>query len=88
MHNHAQTRMIAQYLVTLAATTNDSQGFTVPLTAQGKLLFDPARYQYCDGYWPNFLFASALIGVKKLIKLPSGSRNKSERFPQGIVVGA
>jgi hypothetical protein len=40
------------------------------------------------GHWANFLIASALIGVKKLTKLPSGSRNKSERFPQGIVVGA
>ena len=42
----------------------------------------------CCGHWTNFSIASALTGVKKLTKLPSGSRNKSERFPQGIVVGA
>ena len=32
-------------------------------------------------------FASALTGVKKLIKFPSGSRNSKERFPHGWVVG-
>ena len=41
-----------------------------------------------SAYLEGFLIASALIGVKTLTKLPSGSRNKSERFPQGIVVGA
>ena len=38
-------------------------------------------------YALNFLIASTLTGVKKLIKLPSGSRNSNERFPQGWVVG-
>ena len=42
----------------------------------------------CRGHWASFLIASALIRVKKLTELPSGSRNKSERFPHGIVVGA
>jgi hypothetical protein len=40
------------------------------------------------GHLSNFLIASALTGVKKLTKVPSGSRNKSERLPQGIVVGS
>src|ERR1700730_4749676 len=32
--------------------------------------------------------ASELTGVKKLIKLPSGSRKSKERFPHGMVVGS
>src|ERR1700722_10222036 len=36
----------------------------------------------------NFLMASALTGVKKLTRFPSGSRNRSERLPHGIVVGS
>lgn len=39
-------------------------------------------------YLLNFLIASALTGVKKLIKFPSGSRNSKERFPHGMVVGS
>jgi hypothetical protein len=34
------------------------------------------------------LIASGLTGVKKLTRLPSGSRNSSERFPHGWVVGS
>jgi hypothetical protein len=29
-----------------------------------------------------------VAGVKRLMRLPSGSRNKMERFPQGISVGS
>ena len=32
--------------------------------------------------------ASALTGVKKLIRLPSGSRNSRERLPHGMVLGS
>lgn len=35
----------------------------------------------------NFSMAAGVTGVKKLTRLPSGSRNSSERLPQGIVVG-
>lgn len=36
----------------------------------------------------NFLMASSVTGVKRLTRLPSGSRNRMERLPQGIVVGS
>ena len=36
----------------------------------------------------NFSMAAGVTGVKKLTRLPSGSRNRSERLPQGIVVGS
>jgi hypothetical protein len=32
--------------------------------------------------------ASAVTGAKRLTRLPSGSRNNTERLPHGIVVGA
>lgn len=35
----------------------------------------------------NFSMAAGVTGVKKLTRLPSGSRNSSDRLPQGIVVG-
>lgn len=35
----------------------------------------------------NFSMAAGVTGVKKLTRLPSGSRNNSDRLPQGIVVG-
>jgi hypothetical protein len=47
----------------------------------------PARLRI-QGHLSNFLIASALTGVKKLTRLPSGSRNNSERLPHGIVVGS
>jgi hypothetical protein len=37
MHNHAQTRMITQYLATLVATTNESQGIYGSSHPAGKL---------------------------------------------------
>jgi hypothetical protein len=36
----------------------------------------------------NFSIAAGVTGVKKLTRLPSGSRNSSDRLPQGIVVGS
>jgi hypothetical protein len=36
----------------------------------------------------NFSMAAGVTGVKKLTRLPSGSRNRSERLPHGIVVGS
>lgn len=36
----------------------------------------------------NFSMAAGVTGVKKLTRLPSGSRNSSDRLPQGIVVGS
>ena len=36
----------------------------------------------------NFSMASGVTGVKKLTRLPSGSRKSSVRLPQGIVVGS
>ena len=36
----------------------------------------------------NLLTASSVTGVKRLTRLPSGSRNNMERFPQGMVVGS
>ncbi len=36
----------------------------------------------------NFSMASGVTGVKKLTRLPSGSRNSRDRLPQGIVVGS
>jgi hypothetical protein len=36
----------------------------------------------------NLLIASSVTGVKRLTRLPSGSRNRMERFPQGMVVGS
>jgi hypothetical protein len=36
----------------------------------------------------NFLMASSVTGVKRFTRLPSGSRNRIERLPHGIVVGA
>ncbi|GAA3120039.1 hypothetical protein GCM10020254_78920 [Streptomyces goshikiensis] len=36
----------------------------------------------------NLATAAEVTGVKKLTRLPSGSRRRSERLPQGIVVGA
>jgi hypothetical protein len=36
----------------------------------------------------SVLIASALTGVKKLTRFPSGSRNSSERLHQGCVVGS
>src|SRR4051794_13302281 len=36
----------------------------------------------------NFAMAAGVTGVKKLTRLPSGSRNSSDRLPQGIVVGS
>ena len=51
------------------------------------LLADPA--QQCEHHYVlYFFFASALTGVKKLIRFSSGSRNSRERFPQGCVVGS
>lgn len=35
----------------------------------------------------NFSMAAGVTGVKKLTRLPSGSRKSSDRLPQGIVVG-
>lgn len=35
----------------------------------------------------NFFIACSVTGVNKFTKFPSGSRNKSDLFPQGIVVG-
>lgn len=35
----------------------------------------------------NFFLASGVTGVNKLTRLPSGSRNKRDLLPQGIVVG-
>jgi len=32
--------------------------------------------------------AAGVTGVKELTRLPSGSRNRSDRLPQGIVVGS
>jgi hypothetical protein len=37
---------------------------------------------------PNFSMASGVTGVNRLTRLPSGSRNSSDRLPQGIVVGS
>ncbi len=51
-------------------------------------LFAAAARRRITSHLSNFLTASGLTGVKKLTKLPSGSRNKSERLPQGIVVGS
>src|SRR5581483_2178855 len=42
------------------------------------------RGRECSSFW----MAEATVGVKKLIRLPSGSRNSRERFPQGMVVGS
>ena len=36
----------------------------------------------------NFSMAAGVTGVKKLTRLPSGSRSRSDRLPQGIVVGS
>jgi transposase len=36
----------------------------------------------------NLSMAAGVTGVKKLTRLPSGSRNSSDRLPQGIVVGS
>jgi amino acid efflux transporter len=36
----------------------------------------------------NFSIAAGVTGVKKLTRLPSGSRNSSDRLPHGIVVGS
>lgn len=36
----------------------------------------------------TFSMAAGVTGVKKLTRLPSGSRNSSDRLPQGIVVGS
>src|ERR1700678_3669645 len=44
--------------------------------------------------WPqrrqraNLSMAAGVTGVKKLTRLPSGSRNSSDRLPHGIVVGS
>lgn len=38
-------------------------------------------------YCANFLIAFGVTGVKRLIRLPSGSRKSKEQLPQGIVVG-
>ena len=35
----------------------------------------------------NRLMASSVAGVKRLTRLPSGSRNRMERFPHGMRVG-
>ncbi|CAM5707775.1 hypothetical protein SCANM124S_00462 [Streptomyces canus] len=48
------------------------------------------RSRICGCAWrqrANLAMAAGVTGVKKLTRLPSGSRNSSDRLPQGIVVG-
>jgi hypothetical protein len=65
------------------------------------LLRDSAMFSVIAAEWPavrakltapgqplNFLMASSVTGVKKLRRLPSGSRNRIERLPHGMVVGS
>ena len=46
------------------------------------------RRPYAAGWRANFSTAAGVSGVKRLTRLPSGSRKSSERLPQGMVVGA
>src|ERR1700712_1422194 len=50
--------------------------------------FAPGKTPAPDDQLLRRATASGVAGVKKLIRLPSGSRKSRERLPHGIVVGA
>jgi hypothetical protein len=64
-----------------------SAGAPGSLGSQGSRPEAPAGWLRCR-QGANFPVAAGVTGVKKLTRLPSGSRNRSERLPHGIVVGS
>jgi len=60
----------------------------IPPRAEASVAGREAGERHVLGQLPNFLMASSVTGVKRLTRLPSGSRNRMERLPQGIVVGS
>jgi hypothetical protein len=66
----------------------DDERAASPARGPRKSLGWEAGERHVLGQLLNFLMASSVTGVKRLTRLPSGSRNRMERLPQGIVVGS
>src|SRR5579871_3809811 len=80
-----RSRLITRYFDVRLGMQSSSHICYELTTAYSKLT-DVSQSAASQAHRANLLTASALTGVKKLTRVPSGSRNKSDRFPQGIVV--